>query len=172
MKHLKGILFIFVLLVSMANAAEVVSPNNKIKVTLELQNKSQSKFAVFYSENQKTIEVLPSSLLGLKTKSQDFSELSLISESKVTLVHDDYEMLHGKKKRCENFGAEKTFRFKNASDKCIDIVFRVYNDGVTFRYILCDYDTALNSITEPPRSICSSRRSSGSIRWSGGLAPG
>ncbi len=148
MKQLKRILFIFVLLVSGANATEVVSPNNKIKVVLELQNKSQPKFAVSYSENQKTIEVLPSSLLGLKTKSQDFSELSLISESKVTLVHDDYEMPHGKKKHCENFGVEKTFRFKNASDKCIDIIFRVYNDGVTFRYILCDYDTALNSITE------------------------
>ncbi|MBN2590786.1 MAG: glycoside hydrolase family 97 protein [Sedimentisphaerales bacterium] len=148
MKFIKGILFLFVFVISAANAAEVTSPNEKIKVVLELQNESQPKFVVSYSENQKTTEILPSSLLGLKTKSQEFSELTLISESNVTLVHDDYEMLHGKKKHCENFGAEKTLRFKNASDKCIDIVFRVYNDGVAFRYILCDYDTSLNSITE------------------------
>ncbi len=148
MKYLKGILFLIVFVVSMANATEVVSPNEKIKVVLELQNESQPKFLIYYSENQKTTEVLPSSLLGLKTNSQDFSELTLVSESEVTLIHDDYEMLHGKKEHCENFGAEKTFRFKNASEKCIDIVFRVYNDGVAFRYILCDYDASLSSITE------------------------
>ena len=148
MKYLRGILFLFGFAISMANAAEVVSPNEKLKVVLELQNESQPKFFVSYSENQKTSEVLPSALLGLKTKPQDFSKLTLVSESEVTLVHDDYQMLHGKKKHCENFGSEKTFRFKNASEKCIDIVFRVYNDGVAFRYILCDYDGALNSITE------------------------
>ncbi len=126
----------------MANASEVVSPNEKIKVVLDLQNESQLKFVASYSEPQKTTEVLPSSLLGLKTKSQDFSELTLISESEVTHVHDDYEMLHGKRKHRENFGTEKTFRFKNAADKCIDIVIRVYNDGVAFRYILCDYDSS------------------------------
>ena len=148
MKNIKVILFLFVFIISVANATEIVSPNKKVKVVLELQNESQPKFMISYSENQKTTEVLASSLLGLKTKSQDFSELTLISQSKITLVHDDYEMLHGKKKHCENFGSEKTFRFKNASDKCIDIIFRIYNDGVAFRYILCDYDETLNSVTE------------------------
>ena len=148
MKYFKTILFLLVLVVSVANAAEVVSPNEKIKVVLELQNESQPKFMISYSENQQTTEVLPSSLLGLKTNSQDFSELTLVSESKVTLVHDDYEMLHGKRKLCENFGSEKTFRFKNSSGKCIDFVFRAYNNGIAFRYILCDYDASLNSITE------------------------
>ena len=148
MKYLKGILFLFGFAVSMVNATEVVSPNEKIKVILELQNETQPKFVISYSENQKTTEILPSSLLGLKTKSKDFINLILVGESKITNVHDDYEMLHGKKKHCENFGTEKTFRFKNASEKCIDIVFRAYNDGVAFRYVLCDYDTSLNSITE------------------------
>ena len=148
MKHIKGILFLFVFVISTVNATEILSPDENIKVALDFQNESQPKFVVSYSENQKTSEILPSSLLGLKTKDQDFSKLTLISESNVTLIHDDYEMLHGKKKHCENLGTEKTFRFKNASDKCIDIVFRVYNDGVAFRYILCDYDSTLNSITE------------------------
>ena len=148
MKHIKGILFLFVFVISTVNATEILSPDENIKVALDFQNESQPKFVVSYSENQNTSEILPSSLLGLKTKDQDFSKLTLISESNVTLIHDDYEMLHGKKKHCENLGTEKTFRFKNASDKCIDIVFRVYNDGVAFRYILCDYDSTLNSITE------------------------
>ena len=148
MKCLKGILLLSALVVPMANSEEIVSPNEKIKVVLDLQDESQPKFVVSYSENQKTIEVLPSSLLGLKTKSQDFSRLTLVSESKVTLIHDDYEMLHGKKKHCENFGAEKTFRFKNPSEKCIDIVFRAYNNGIAFRYIISDYDKTLNSIIE------------------------
>ena len=147
MKYLKAILFLFSF-VAITNAAEVVSPNEKIKVVLEFQNESQPKFMISYSENQKTTEILPSSLLGLKTNSQDFSNLTLVSESKISLVHDDYEMLHGKKKHCENFGSEKTFRFKNVSGKCIDFVFRAYNNGIAFRYILCDYDTSLNSITE------------------------
>jgi hypothetical protein len=162
MVNIKGIILLFTFIISAANAAEIISPNKKIKVGLEIQNESQPKILINYSENQKTTEVLSSSVLGLKTNSYDFSMLTLISESNVTIVHDNYEMLHGKKKICENFGTEKTFRFKNASDKCIDIVFRVYNDGVAFRYILCDYEGTLNSITE---EITSYTIPDGTERW-------
>lgn len=129
-------------------ATELLSPNKKIKVVLELQAEAQPQFKIHYSGGEKTIDVLRDSLLGLKTDKQDFSKLTLISESPETQVHDAYTMLHGKRKHCENTGIEKTFRFKNSSGKCIDIVFRIYNDGVAFRYLLSEYSDSLHSITE------------------------
>lgn len=129
-------------------ATELVSPNKKIKVVLELQDNAQPQFKIHYSGGERTVEVLQNSLLGLKTDKQDFSKLTLVSESPETPVRDDYTMLHGKRKHCQNTGIEKTFRFKNSSGHCIDIVFRVYNDGVAFRYLLSEYSDARHSITE------------------------
>ena len=148
MNYLKTLLLVSTLSVSTVGAAEIVSPNARIGVVLEVQDESQPHFRIQYTDDQKTTEVLPASPLGLRTDSQDFSKLSLVGESDMTLVHDDYEMLHGKRSHCENLAAEQTFRFKNASGACIDFVFRVYDDGVAFRYVLCDYDASLHSIAE------------------------
>lgn len=136
------------LLVPCVSGMEIVSPDQKIKAVLELQNESQPHFKVYYSESGKTVDILRDSLLGLKTDTQDFSTLTLVSETPQTPIHDDYRMLHGKRKHCKNAGTEKTFRLKNPAGKCIDIVVRAYNDGVAFRYALCDYSDSLHSITE------------------------
>lgn len=129
-------------------ATGLLSPNKNIKVVLEPQNEAQPQFQVYYSGGAKPIHVLRDSLLGLKTDAQDFSKLTLVSESPDAQVHDDYTMPHGKRKHCENTGIEKTFRFKNPSGNCIDIVFRAYDDGIAFRYMLTEYADTLHSVKE------------------------
>lgn len=148
MKNTRLCFLVMGLLVSRVWAVEVVSPNAEVKIVLELQDASQPQFKVHYTSGGRTVDILQESLLGLKTDTEEFSKLTLVSESPAMPVHDDYTMPHGKRAHCENTGTEKTFRFKNPSGACIDIVFRAYNDGVAFRYVLCGYSDALHSITE------------------------
>lgn len=121
-------------------AQQVLSPNKKIQVVVEMQptgqkGSGQAYFKVLYRKGSGYIEVLPASPLGILREDQQFvSNLKFMGESKPVAVHDKYEMLTGKRKLCENFGVEKTFSYQNSSKQPLNITFRVYNDGVAFRY--------------------------------------
>lgn len=116
-------------------AQQVLSPNKKIKVVVEMQPTGQAYFKVLYKSKGAYTEVLPASPLGILREDQQFvSGLKLIGEGKTVVVHDKYEMLTGKRKLCENLGTEKTFNYQNTSKQPLNITFRVYNNGVTFRY--------------------------------------
>ena len=58
--------------------------------------------------------------------------LNLISSTPVTSVVDDYEMLTGKRRHCHNEANECTYRFENVKGLRVDLIFRVYNDGIVF----------------------------------------
>ncbi|MBN2029642.1 glycoside hydrolase family 97 catalytic domain-containing protein [bacterium] len=137
------------------NAQEVVSPDGNIKVILGMENAAsnqslgQASFKVLYKRNSEYVEVLPNSLMGITRQDQQFvDDLVLVKELKANEIHDKYTMLCGKRKICENTGTEKVFSYKNAEDRPLDIVFRVYNDGVVFRYVFPDHSDSLVNITE------------------------
>lgn len=70
--------------------------------------------------------------MGILRDDQQFTDnLKLVSESKE--VNQKYEMISGKQKICDNLGIEKVFKYVNSNNQPLNIVFRVYNDGVTFR---------------------------------------
>lgn len=146
--------FLFFLLSSFViKAQEILSPNGKIKVVLNLPDKNSSHnlfFKALYKIENKFVEVLPDSKLGINRIDEQFTDnLRFIKESKPVSIHDKYEMICGKRKICENFGTEKVFSYKNSNDQPLDIVFRVYNDGVAFRYIFPNQsDLEVNIISE------------------------
>lgn len=149
--------FLFCFSISLAGSAqEIVSPNKHIKVVIIAPKASINKpgspvyFTVLYKKGSEYIEVMTKSPLGISRKDQQFTDnLRLVGESRITEVHDKYEMICGKRKQCENFGREKVFSFRNSNEQPVDIAFRVYNDGVTFRYIFPNHtDSAVNIIGE------------------------
>jgi len=154
MRHFCFLLSFFVLNCLAANAQEIISPSKKIKV--ELTNKKSSEdnrysqicFRILYKDGLGYVEALPNSPLGITRNDQRFTDnLSLVEESDAIVIHDQYEMLCGKRKMCENFGTEKVFIYKNSDDQPLDIVFRVYNDGVAFRYTFPNHSNSLVNIT-------------------------
>ncbi|MEJ8843651.1 glycoside hydrolase family 97 catalytic domain-containing protein [Lacibacter sp. H375] len=151
------ILFLFCLSTSLAAfAKEILSPDKNIKIVVSALKSSVNKpgytvyFKVLYKKGSAYVEVMKNSVLGISRKDQSFTDnLRLVGESKITQVHDQYKMICGKRNLCENFGREKTFSYKNANDQSLDIVFRVYNDGITFRYIFPNRsDSAVSIISE------------------------
>lgn len=138
MKQIISFLF-FILSSFIINAQEIISPNGKIKVVLNLPAKNFSHnlfFKALYKIENKFVEVLPESKLGINRADEQFADnLRFVTASKPVAIHDKYEMVCGKRHQCENLGTEKTFSFQNSNNQPLDIVFRVYNDGIAFRYV-------------------------------------
>ncbi|MCD0465274.1 glycoside hydrolase family 97 protein [Flavobacterium sp. ENC] len=137
----RSITFLFFILSSLIiNAQEIISPNGKIKVILNLSDKNAVvntlSFKALYKIENKFVEVLPDSKLGINRADEQFTDnLNFVSASKPVSIHDKYKMVCGKRQLCENSGTEKTFSFQNSNQQPMNIVFRVYNDGVAFRYV-------------------------------------
>ena len=153
---------------SVGYAQQVVSPNKKIKVVVEMQPSDgeglgQPHFKVLYKKGEAYIEVLPASPLGILREDQKFvSNLKFIGEGKLIAVHDKYEMRTGKRKLCENFGVEKAFNYQNSSKQPLNITFRVYNDGVAFRYSFPNRPDSSLSVKEEATGYVIPE---GSARW-------
>lgn len=147
----QAFVFIYFLVSSFSiNAQEIISPNGKIKVVLNSPNKNPSHecfFTILYKTGNSFVEVLTDSKLGVSRIDEQFTNnLDFIAASKSVSIHDRYEMICGKRRWCENFGTQKIFHFENSNHQPLNIVFRVYNDGVAFRYEFPDHSDAVKSI--------------------------
>lgn len=156
---MKPIFLAFCLLFSsvfVTNAQEILSPNKKIKVVISTEkalDKSsfgQVYFKVFYRNQLEYIEVMPNSPMGIVRNDQEFTDnLKFVAASKARKIEDKYEMLSGKQKLCSNLGTEKILKYVNSNGKPLNIVFRVYNNGVAFLYEFPDaVDSPVNIIDE------------------------
>ena len=132
MKHL--IIFSLLCLLCVACKTQndsLQSPDGRITVDYH----ADKGFSITYQGEQGNIKMMSLPEIGLKT-SEAGNSFKLISSTPVTSVVDDYEMLTGKRKHCHNEANECTYRFKNAEGLQIDLIFRVYKDGIAFRYHL------------------------------------
>ncbi|HEX3024493.1 MAG TPA: glycoside hydrolase family 97 N-terminal domain-containing protein, partial [Chitinophagaceae bacterium] len=150
MKHLLMYAAIFFITID-SYAQEIISPNGKIKVVVSLPNKNSQEiyFTTLYKIDGKFAEVMHASPLGInRTDEQFVNNLQLIKESKSISIHDKYQMICGKRLLCENFGTEKVFSLQNANHQLLNIIFRVYNNGVAFRYEFPDHSTTQKNIID------------------------
>ena len=112
---------------------EQVSPNGKITLTYSNENQSHS-FHLTYTDAQGKHDVLNLPAIGLLTANGGGKNLELKSISDAQAIHDEYIMLTGKREQCSNDANEYTYSFKDSLDRELRMVFRLYNDGVAFRY--------------------------------------
>lgn len=77
--------------------------------------------------------------IGLRTAETKLdSALVLKKVSGKTKVVDDYEMITGKRRHCHNEAVERTYTFENPDGAKLDVVVRLYNDGLAVRYVVPD----------------------------------
>lgn len=116
-----------------ATAQALDSPDKRIHVKVELT--AQKTLAYSITRDAKPV-VLPSAL-GLQLAGADLSEqLALGPASKVKPVSEKYEMAVGKKRHISYRANEQVFPVQGAGKRKMDVVFRVSNDGVAFRYVV------------------------------------
>ena len=105
------------------------SPDHKISVDYN----EPAEFVVTYHRNDSAVPVLTLAETGLSPLGGT-DDFKLVSASDALPVRDAYRMSSGKRKDCSNEGVERTFRFINSDNVRMDLVLRVYNDGIAFRY--------------------------------------
>ncbi len=136
----------FILLVScfyqthvLANNAQIVSsPNKHISVFFDLNN-GQPEYQVFSHKKR----LLAPSKLGFEFKSQPALNggFDLVSVAKDS-VDNTWQRTWGPTKQVRNHYNELTLNLQETSSlkRKLNIVFRVFNDGVAFRYVLPKQD--------------------------------
>jgi hypothetical protein len=132
-KNVLSIILLTSSCVAFAQHFTVNSPNKKISLSLQMNEAG----ALNYSVNFKSKPIIESSKLGFKINEQadlmnNFSVLQVDSSN----FNETWTPVWGETKTIVNNYKEIAITLKEKSDKprIVQIVFRVFNDGVGFRY--------------------------------------
>lgn len=134
MKYSVIFLFLSVLVCACENRQTftVSSPNGQLEASVYLSKDN----SIYYSISRNGVKVVQDSKLGIEMEDTAFlNNLNLISATKTKLISDRYSMMIGKRKDIVCRANEKTFSFINDEQKAMDIIFRVSDDGIAFRYV-------------------------------------
>lgn len=114
-------------------ASEVLhSPNGKIAVS---SDNAWKDFKVSYQSGNQMITVVHINNVGLQLLHKE-GDFTYTASSSIVPIEEDYMMVTGKRRHCTNRGNQQVFHFKNTGDVHLDLEFRVYDDGIAFRYVL------------------------------------
>jgi hypothetical protein len=113
-------------------ASNVSSPDGKIMLSFNLNNVGKPDYSVSY--NNKT--VIETSVLGLETSDELFaSNLRIVAESEKRIT-DKYKLQSGKQTKINAVCIQKEYVLQTPQNSEIRIQFRVYNEGLAFRYLI------------------------------------
>jgi len=114
-----------------AFAHDITSPDNQLKVKFELSPHGEPTYTVARAGQA----VLLSSHLGLRLQSADLTRgLRLAAAGEPQRIVDDYTLATGKRRNNHYEANERCFALRDKQGRKLDIVFRVSDDGVAFRY--------------------------------------
>jgi len=153
MKHLTALLILllnFFTLFSQESVFNLSSPNGKIKAQVNLSPDGSPTYAIDFNGKQ----ILGKSSLGIKLSDGDFTKgLKIESVSPVRLVHDEYTLVSGKRKLCCYNGNERSLRLRNSNKQPFELIFRLSDEGVAFRYSLPEKSETVRKIVEENTSF-------------------
>ncbi|MEP6676255.1 MAG: glycoside hydrolase family 97 catalytic domain-containing protein [Ferruginibacter sp.] len=125
----------------------ISSPDKKITVSC---NVAQATYSIACNGTQ----VITDSKLGVVREDEDFSQnLQLISISAPTIIKDNYRILNAKKSNIIYTATQRIFETKTSSGEKMNIVFRVSNDGVAFRYVFPGKSSGVKKINAEATSF-------------------
>lgn len=113
----------------------IESPSGNLKVSVT--NEEGKVFYQLFSktDTSETLVIKPSPL-GLVRSDGNFAEnLSLENRSEIKTLIENYSMVSGKQKKLSWTANEATLLFKNQEGKQLEMVFRLFDEGLAFRYI-------------------------------------
>jgi alpha-glucosidase len=132
---------------SQTNNLIVSSPDKNILVSINIMEKLEpypSGERLYYNVSFKGKEVIKDSPWGLDFKNMAPIGKNLkITNSKPSSFNETWERVWGKNKIVTNNYNELTINLKETSslERKVNIIFRVYNDGIAFRYQLPEQES-------------------------------
>lgn len=125
-------LFLSLLVSSVAMAESITSPNGLLKLNVSVNEKGEPVYELSY----KGKEVIKPSKLGLELKDDPgLMDGFTLSDAKTSSFDETWEPVWGEVKQIRNNYNELAITLdQKAQDRKMVIRFRLYNDGLGFRY--------------------------------------
>jgi alpha-glucosidase len=158
MKKTVLILFLGITMVVKAQqVAHLQSPDKSIALNLVLSAEGEIK----YELKKSGISVIEPSLLGVDMKTHDFTHrMKLLAVSSPMQIKDNYQMKNAKKSVIQYLANQLIVSFANEEQKKMDIIFRISNDGVAFRYFFPWVKEEEVIIQQEATSFCFNKKAS------------
>jgi hypothetical protein len=122
----------------------IKSPDGKLKVSLSVSN-GMPLYSITY--NEKTF--LENSPLGLKTSVGDFTTgLVLKPDATQNKIDETYEQPNIKQSNVHYEANEVVFSFSKENKPAIDLIFRVSNNNVAFKYKIYPQNEVLSCVVQ------------------------
>ncbi|PKB16395.1 glycoside hydrolase family 97 protein [Flavobacterium sp. 5] len=140
--------FSFFAVHSQSKQITISSPDGKLVVKLAVNN-AGTTYSVSY--NGKLF--LEPSPLGLNTNVGDFSTGLMLKDNPIqTNIDESYELPNIKQSKIHYVANETVFSFTKENKIAIDIIFRVSNNDVAFKYKLYPQEQALSAVVKEEAS--------------------
>jgi hypothetical protein len=124
------------------NSAKVSSPDGKLVVSVTTENGKP-----YYEVSLNGKQFLTKSPLGLKTNVADLSEgLNMNPNFKSLKIDENYELANIKKSKIHYVASEATFTFKKDTNTVLDVIFRVSDNDIAFKYKVYPHKKALSCV--------------------------
>lgn len=123
-------------------AAELVSPNGRITVTVAVKERLEPRPTgrrLYYTVARDGRTLVADSSLGLDLDGQAPLARDLVIEDEARRSFDEtWQTVVGKSRDVRDHGNELTLSLREAGEpgRTLQVVFRAYDDGVAFRYVL------------------------------------
>ena len=133
MKYIPQIIILSLSVLSISSCSKgLQAPDGALSAVV-----SGQEITVFHGQKQDDSTPALKMHVGLISSEDDFdSSLELKKVSASRSVHEDYTMVSGKRKHCVNDATERTYIYQNQDGKKMELVLRLYNDGIAVRYVL------------------------------------
>jgi alpha-glucosidase len=129
--------------------SKLSSPDKKTEITVTIGSEGILRYSVSFNKTT----VIEPSRLGLVMADNDFSQaLKLDVISKPKKVEESYDLITGKKSHVVYKASEQVYSLTNAKGAKMDVVFRVSNNGVAFRYRFAETSTDIKKIASEATS--------------------
>ncbi len=115
---------------------QMTSPDGSIVLQQQENANGELGLTVNYIKEGVQTEVMQIPVIGMLTQNQRGTNLSLQDISQLPQVVENYTMITGKQKECSNVGNEYLFQFADSLGGKLAMRFRLFDDGIAFRYEL------------------------------------
>ncbi|OQP60518.1 alpha-glucosidase [Niastella vici] len=137
--------------------ANLASPDKSIVLNVSLSAEGEIQYGV----QKSGINVIEPSALGVLMKGHDFTRrMKLVTLAGPKQVLDSYQIQNAKKSNIHYQANQLTVSFVNDEQKKMDIIFRLSNDGVAFRYFFPWINGEEQVIQQEISSFCFNKKAS------------
>lgn len=146
------LIFLLSIFYSYCNAQKqqitISSPSGNVKAIVAY-NDNKLSYSIQAIDDSTGSIVVPQSPLGLIRNDAEFTNNLIIdSISNVKYLRESYSMVSGKRREISYSANEQIIFLSNSENKKMQVVFRIFDDGVAFRYIFPEFNNAEFSILE------------------------